>query len=92
MSRSHVNSHGAASGEAVWTHRERLLPAGADYRGPDDADVELALLLLHHVLGQGFGVGVRVGPVADEPRRDVTHDAVVHPPDDRKSMAQSQVN
>lgn len=65
------------------THGERLLPAGSHYGGSDDADVELVLLLLHHELGQGFGVGVRVGPVADEPRRDVAHDTVVHPPEDR---------
>lgn len=58
------------------------MPAGAHDGGPDDGDVELVLLLLHHKLGQGFGVGVGVGPVADEPRRDVAHDAVVHPPAD----------
>lgn len=63
-----------------WTHWERLLPAGSHYGGSDDANVELILLLLHHVLSQGFGVGVGVGPVADEPRRDVPHDAIIHPP------------
>lgn len=66
-----------------WAHGKRLLPAGSHDGGSDDGDVELVLLLLHHELGQGFGVGVRVGPVADEPRCDVTHDAIVHPPEDR---------
>ena len=64
-----------------WTHWERLLPAGSHYGGSDDANVELILLLLHHVLRQGFGVGVGVGPVADEPRCDVPHDAIIHPPE-----------
>lgn len=60
------------------------MPAGSHYGGSDDGDVELVLLLLHHVLGQSFGVGVRVGSVVDEPRRDVTNDAVIHPPEDRR--------
>lgn len=65
------------------THRERLLPAGSHYGGSDDANVELVLLLLHHVLSQGFGVGVCVGPGADKPWCNVTHDAVIHPPEIR---------
>lgn len=72
-----------------WTHRKRLLPAGSHYGRSDDGDVELVLLLLHHALSQRFGVGVRVWPVADEPRRDVTHDAVVHPPEDRQKTRDS---
>lgn len=72
------------------THGEGLLPAGPHYGGSDDADVELALLLLHHVLRQGFGVGVGVGPVADEARRDVPHDAVVHPPGGREFNTRSE--
>ena len=62
------------------TDREGLLPAGAHNGGPDDGHVDLAPFLLHHALGQGFGVGVGVGTVADETRRDVAHNAVVHPP------------
>ena len=75
------------------THRERLLPAGSHYGGSDDGDVEFVLLLLHHTLSQGFGVGVRVGHVANEPRRDVAHDAVVHPPADtnKESHAENYV-
>lgn len=86
----HLNSRGASiirgfaaekeRKRLLKTHGERFLPAGSHDGGSDDANVELVLLLLHHVLGQGFGVGVGVGPVADEPRRDVPHDAVVHPP------------
>lgn len=68
------------------TDGERLLPAGSHDGGSDDGDVELVLLLLHHELGQSFGVGVGVGPVTDEPRRDVPHDAVIHPPADTKSL------
>lgn len=68
------------------THGERLLPAGPDYGGSDDADVELVLLLLHHVLGQGFGVGVGVWPVTNETRRDVSDDAVLHPPNQRVTV------
>lgn len=62
------------------TDGEGLLPAGPHDGGADDGDVQPVLLLLHHELGQGFGVGVGVGPVADEPRRDVAHNPVVHPP------------
>ena len=61
-------------------YREGLLPAGAHDGGSDDADVEVLLLLLHRVLRQRLGVGVGVGPVADQPWRDVLHDAVLHPP------------
>lgn len=63
----------------MWTHRKRLLPACSHYGRSDDADIELILLLLDHVLSQGFGVGVRVGPVTNKPRSDVTHNAIIHP-------------
>lgn len=71
----------------MWTYGERLLPTGAHDGGSDDGDVELVLLLLHHELCQGFGVGVCVGPVADEPRCDVTHDAIIHPPADTQRIS-----
>lgn len=74
----------SARSKTTKTHRKRLLPTGSHYGGSDDANVEFVLLLLHHVLSQGFGVGVRVGPVADEPWRYVLHDAVVHPPEVRE--------
>lgn len=62
------------------THGERLLPAGSNDGRPYNADVEFTALLLHHTLGQRFGVGVSVRPVTDQTRRDVTDDTFIHPP------------
>lgn len=44
-------------------YRERFLPAGSDYRGPDDGDIEVSTLLLDEVLCQGFSVRVCVRPL-----------------------------
>lgn len=74
------------------THRERLLPAGSHYGGSDDADVEFAALFLDHTLCQGFGVGVGVGALPDEARRDVTDDAVLHPPAVTDTREHSQLD
>lgn len=80
-----------AEENTLWTHGERLLPAGAHNGGSDDGDVELVLLLLHHELCQSFGVGVCVGPVTDEPRCDVTHDTIIHPPADMQKISYDEL-
>lgn len=58
-------------------YRERLLPGRAHNGGPDDGDVQVPALLLHHHLSQGFGVGVSIGPVPDQLGCDLVDNSVV---------------
>lgn len=68
------------------THWEGLLPARSHYGRSDDGHVELSGLLLHQVLGQGFGVGVGVGTLPDQLGSQKRDQLFIHPAGQGKAI------
>lgn len=61
------------------THWEGLFPACTDYGRSDNGYVEVAGLLLHQVLCQGFSVGVGVWVLPDQLGSQSGNQLLIHP-------------
>lgn len=61
-----ASHHSCGAVQVVDPAHQRLLGRRRDDRRPEDADGDSCRVAAHHILGQRFCVGVRVGPVADQ--------------------------